>query len=48
MLLRLEATFDQRQTHDSDPVLPRRTDDIRQLSAVLRFCVAKDVELSFG
>ncbi|MCL3999017.1 hypothetical protein M4438_36965 [Streptomyces lavenduligriseus] len=48
MLPRLEAVLDQRQPDDSDPVLRRRIEDVRQLITVLRFCVDKDVELIFG
>ncbi|MFJ3339348.1 hypothetical protein [Streptomyces sp. NPDC086766] len=48
MLPRLEAILDQRQPDDSDPVLRRRIEDVRELITVLRFCVDKDVELIFG
>ncbi|MFH0517266.1 hypothetical protein ACHBTE_08820 [Streptomyces sp. M41] len=47
MLPRLEALVDQWQ-NDSDPVLRRRVDDTRQLVAVMRDCLDKDVELVFG
>ncbi|MGW7080451.1 hypothetical protein [Streptomyces sp. NPDC054866] len=48
MLPRLEAILDQRQPDDSDPVLRRRSEDVRELVTVLRICVDKDVELVFG
>ncbi|MBP8536859.1 hypothetical protein [Streptomyces sp. MK37H] len=48
MLPRLEAIIDQRQHDGSDPVLQRHIDDARQLVAVMRFCLNKDVELIFG
>ncbi|MGA5418273.1 hypothetical protein [Streptomyces pseudogriseolus] len=48
MLPRLEAILDQRQSDDSDPVIRRRIEDVRQLITVLRFCVDKDVQLIFG
>ncbi|WP_413800174.1 hypothetical protein [Streptomyces iranensis] len=48
ILPRLEAIIDQRQHDGSDPVLQRHTDDARQLVAVMRFCLNKDVALIFG
>ncbi|GAA0930429.1 hypothetical protein ACFQ10_26250 [Streptomyces indonesiensis] len=48
MLPPLEAIIDQRQHEGSDPVLQRHLDDARQLVAVMRFCLNKDVELIFG
>ncbi|MFL9652771.1 hypothetical protein ACJ7VE_03510 [Streptomyces sp. PB17] len=48
MLPRLEAILDQRQSDDSDPVIRRRIEDVRELITVLRSCVDKDVELIFG
>lgn len=48
MLPRLEAIIDQRQQVGGDPVLQRRIDDVRQLVAVMRFCLDKDVGLVFG
>lgn len=48
MLPRLEAILDQRQSDDSDPVIRRRIEDVRQLITVLRFCVDKDVQCIFG
>ncbi|MEV6087882.1 hypothetical protein AB0L73_30960 [Streptomyces parvulus] len=48
MLPRLETILDQQQSDDSDPVIRRRIEDVRQLITVLRFCVNKDVELIFG
>ncbi|MGP4012741.1 hypothetical protein [Streptomyces sp. 4N124] len=48
MLPRLEAILDHHQPDDSDPILRRRIEDVRQLITVLRFCVDKDVELIFG
>ncbi|GAA4484523.1 hypothetical protein GCM10023191_007780 [Actinoallomurus oryzae] len=48
MLPRLEAIIDQRQHDGSDSILRRRIDDARQLVAVMRLCLDKDVELIFG
>ncbi|WP_336047776.1 hypothetical protein [Streptomyces sp. CA2R101] len=48
MMPRLEAIIDQRQHDGSDPVLQRHINDARQLVAVMRFCLNKDVELIFG
>ncbi|MFF0739043.1 hypothetical protein ACFYVL_01475 [Streptomyces sp. NPDC004111] len=48
MLPRLEAIRDQHQPDDSDDVLRRRIEDVRELIAVLRFCVDRDVSLVFG
>ncbi|MET9141818.1 hypothetical protein ABZX89_33595 [Streptomyces parvulus] len=48
MLPRLEAILDQQQSDDSDPVIRRRIEDVRQLITVLLFCVNKDVGLIFG
>ncbi|CDR08681.1 hypothetical protein [Streptomyces iranensis] len=48
ILPRLEAIIDQRQHDGSDPLLQRHTDDARQLVAVMRFCLKKDVALIFG
>lgn len=48
MLPRLEAILDQQQSDDSDLVIRRRIEDVRQFITVLRFCVDKDVELIFG
>ncbi|MFJ1975427.1 hypothetical protein ACIO93_43270 [Streptomyces sp. NPDC087903] len=42
------AIIDQRQHDGSDLVLQRRIDDGRQLVAVMRLCLDKDVELVFG
>ncbi|MEU6350334.1 hypothetical protein ABZ896_13515 [Streptomyces sp. NPDC047072] len=33
---------------NSDPLLPRHLDDARQLAAVLRLCIDKDVHLLFS
>ncbi|MGW2075245.1 hypothetical protein ACWCPK_43725 [Streptomyces sp. NPDC001953] len=46
MLPRLEAITDQ-QPKDGDPVHERRVDDVRQLVAVVRYCLEKEVELIF-
>ncbi|MGW4658340.1 hypothetical protein ACWEP2_29025 [Streptomyces sp. NPDC004279] len=46
MLPRLEAITDQ-QPKDGDPVHERRVDDMRQLVAVVRYCLEKEVELIF-
>ncbi|MCC3766853.1 hypothetical protein [Streptomyces sp. UNOC14_S4] len=49
LLPRLEALVDRwRQKPDpqNDPLLPRHTEIAAELVAVLRVCVAKDVELS--
>lgn len=48
MLPRLETITDQWQHDDSDPALGRRIDDARQLVAVMKLCLDKDVELIFG
>ncbi|MET9854937.1 hypothetical protein ABZY57_18570 [Streptomyces sp. NPDC006450] len=48
MLPRLEAITAQWPHGDSDPVLGRRIDDVRELIAVMKFCLDKDVELIFG
>ncbi|MEU6767821.1 hypothetical protein ABZ916_35600 [Streptomyces sp. NPDC046853] len=48
MLPRLEAILDQCRPDDSDPLLPRRIEDVTQLITVLRFCADRDVELIFG
>lgn len=48
MLPRLEAIIDQQQHDGGDPVLQRRIGDARQLVAVMRLCLDKDVELIFG
>ncbi|MEW1569735.1 hypothetical protein AB0454_43270 [Streptomyces sp. NPDC093509] len=48
ILPRLEAILHQRQSDDSDPLLRRHIEGIRQLITVLRFCVDKDVKLIFG
>ncbi|MFC8127020.1 hypothetical protein [Streptomyces sp. NPDC057302] len=48
MLPRLGVILDQRRPDADDPVLQRRTDDLRQLIIILRLCVDKDVELIFG
>ncbi|MFE9560211.1 hypothetical protein ACFYM0_03800 [Streptomyces sp. NPDC006487] len=47
MLPRLEAITDQRQHEVGDPVLERRVDDVRQLVAVIRYCLEKEVDLIF-
>ncbi|MET9045750.1 MULTISPECIES: hypothetical protein [unclassified Streptomyces] len=46
MLPRLEAITDQ-QPKDGDPVHERRVDDVRQLVAVVRYCLEKEVEVIF-
>lgn len=48
MLPRLQTIVDQWQHDDSDPVSQRHVDDIRQLVAVMRLCLDKDVGLVFG
>ncbi|MEU0955393.1 hypothetical protein ABZ353_24105 [Streptomyces niveus] len=48
MLPRLEAIVEERQPDGSDPVVQRRLEDTRQLVAVMKFCLDKDVELAFG
>ncbi|MEU6159075.1 hypothetical protein [Streptomyces sp. NPDC047130] len=48
MLPRLEALLDGRPADESDPVVRQHLDDLRQLVAVLRYCVEKDVGLVFG
>ncbi|MFB7226949.1 hypothetical protein ACFCY9_04440 [Streptomyces fimicarius] len=48
MLPRLEAIIDERRHDAGDPVLDRRIDDTRQLVAVMKFCLTKDVAIIFG
>ncbi|MEV6757256.1 hypothetical protein [Streptomyces sp. NPDC051214] len=48
MLPRLEAMLDQPRPDDRDFVFRRRIEDVRELVAVLRICVDKDVGLIFG
>lgn len=48
MLPRLEAIIDERRHDAGDPVLDRRIDDTRQLIAVMKFCLTKDVAIIFG
>ncbi|MFD4901832.1 hypothetical protein [Streptomyces sp. NPDC058411] len=46
MLPRLEAiTYEPHE--EGDPVHERRVDDVRQLVAVVKYCLEKDVELVF-
>lgn len=46
ILPRLEAITAQ-QHEGGDPVHERRVDDVRQLVAVVKYCLAKEVELIF-
>jgi hypothetical protein len=48
MLPRLEEIIDRWPPGDGDPVGPRRVEDTRQLVAVLRDCVDRNVRLVFG
>lgn len=48
MLPRLEAIIDERQQEGGDPDGELRNVDARQLVAVMKFCLDKDVELIFG
>lgn len=45
---RLETILHRRRPDDSEPVLRRRLADVSQLITVLRYCVAKDIALTFG
>ncbi|AOS64051.1 hypothetical protein [Actinoalloteichus hymeniacidonis] len=48
MLPRLETIVERWQREAHDPVVRHHLDDLRQLVVVLRFCLAEDVDLSFG
>ncbi len=45
---RLETLLCQWQGEHDDPLLQRRAEDLRDLLAVLRFCLDKNVSLVFA